>query len=190
MKNTDNDFILFLDNDQKEKMSMSGNEFLYEKKEMDSDYNSSLVRVTPSSINFYEKHNLVDSPAVHTYSFKVDKDLTYMKMSETYTYGSTLKLDTSTCLRDGVPSIREVHRKYNKDGHLVMTTIKYENLNVDTREFIKDQLSSSNEINRLSNYMEDICSGISPKLAIINPDYDFVSKAHLNNKKYIKQKED
>ena len=63
---------------------------MYEKKEENSQYNKSVVRVNSSYINFYDKQNIKDQPVYHTFSIKVDNDFDYMKTSEKYVNGSTL----------------------------------------------------------------------------------------------------
>ena len=188
---TTNDFSLSFDENILEKVYFNKYEFIYERKEKKSDYNSHVVRVTPTYINFYEKLNLNNDSTVRTYCIKVDNNLSYMKISETYNYGFVVKTDYNTCIQEGVPSIEEKHRKYDKDGHLISSFIEFKPLDCEIIDYIKQHLTNSKEIERLHNRLEDLMPGISKSLISINPDYDYIYDAysdkneHFQNKKKI-----
>ena len=97
---TTNDFSLSFDENNLEKVYFNKYEFIYERKERKSDYNSHVVRVTPTYINFYEKINLKNDSTVRTYCIKVDNNLSYMKISETYNYSFVVKTDYNTCIQE------------------------------------------------------------------------------------------
>lgn len=178
-----NDFEISFDENNEETVYFNKYEFLYQRKDKGSAFNSHTLRVTPTQLDFYEKANLNDN-SYRTYSIKVDHDLSFIKISEVYNFGVMYKTDISTCDKDGVPSIEEIHRKYNKDGHLVISSIEYRPLEIGLAEFIKFQLNNSGEVNRLHNRIEELMPGVSESLKDINSDYNYV----INNNKQYKKK--
>ena len=177
----DNDIEFFSINNGKEKFEINNNCFLYEKKEDNLKYNSHVVRITPLYISFYEKNN-INNDSYNTFHIKIERDFSYMKLSETYKSDNILKKDIYTCLIDGKDTIKEVNRKYDKDGNLIESIVNYEDLFITTEEYIKNQLINSLEVKKLYNRINEFDSSISSLLSDINPDYNYLIDSYNKNK--------
>ena len=178
---------IFLDNDKKERIFITSDEFLYELKDEYSKYNSKVIRVTPLHVSFYNTKKL-DNNTYCTNQFKFDKNFTYLKESNTISYDKTIsKLDVYIVEKNGSDFLREVFRLY-EDGKLVESDVSFIPLTLSREEYIKKQIEINNDIKFLHKYIEDYSSDLLSIISDINPDYNYLIDVFSNdkNKIYIK----
>lgn len=169
------DIELIMDDLKLENMYFSKDEFLYIKKEEDSDYDSQLVRVTPNNLLFYRKINTDFEDVYGTVQISVDKDFSHMEISKLSKYGPTDKVDIITCINKGHDSVKKTVNKYDEDGRLLRTYEDYNFIFTSREEYIKEELIFYYYVvEYLYNYLEEFMPDISVYLNDINSDYSFL----------------
>ena len=150
--------------------------FLFEVKDDKNRINNSVVRVTPSNMNFYNKTFLENGVNYCSFGVKFDSDYKYMKISENIYSDNLYKTDIETDMKDNKPITKTVNRIYNKDGLLIKSFEDEEELFLDTEDYIKSQVFNSLDVYNLCTMVEETLPGITDYIVQINDKYsDIVS---------------
>lgn len=171
---------IMLSNNQNEKMVLSTEGFLYEKRDKQAVYNQALIEVTNSYLNFYLNDNITDKNST---SIKTYRGFQYLKLSNTVQQDGIWKKDMVIQKENGKNIQTMSERKYSKSGALEYGDTQREELFDSIDDMIQQEIIQSQTVKTLFDRLNNINPNISEYLSLVYEHFGIIYHGIQQNTK-------
>ena len=180
---------LIIKNDDLGEFVLNRHGFSYQKKELNSQYNSLCLSIKDSCFRIYRKDSsFVDDDASRYFGIRVYEDLDYMKLSKTVEKEDVLKDDTVIQLNTKGVVRENTKRKYDSSGSLVFSDTLEEYMSLPINLCIIDTISNDLDVIDMLDQFEEMIPGIISYLESHYSKFKDIFQQHNIRKKNVLSK--